>query len=102
MFIRDEPALPLPPLRPGIRIEKIGLVDRVLRETRDQPGRVLIPDADVSKVLVSNHGEQLRHAVHKRLTTDEPDVRMSPGPGRQVLTAAEPDLERDRARHKRE
>ena len=97
VLVRDEAALALAPLRPGIGIEQVDPVERGRRagaaaarsRRRRRCGCCRAPPA-------RSTAEELGHAVDEGLAADEADVRIGRGAcASEMLAAAEADLEPD-------
>src|SRR5215475_15879010 len=94
-LVADDPALPMSPLGPWVRIEDIGARDRAIRQPIQQFGCVAKMQANVADVMGLDGGQHLGHPVDERLATDEPDVRVRECLRREMFTTAETDFEPD-------
>ena len=92
---RDEAALPVFPLRPGIGIEQVDLVDRAFRQPVEHLRRVVVVKADVFSAALLDMPDQLCHGIDEGFDTDETGRRVFDGPVDQVLAAAEADFQPD-------
>jgi hypothetical protein len=94
-LVLDEAPLPMPPFRPGIRIDQFDARERSRRQPLKQRRRVIEMQPDIRKRLQLDRRKRLGHSVDERLDADEPDARVLLGLRDHVLSAAESDLEAD-------
>src|SRR5215469_7742950 len=94
---RKEAAFVVAPFRPGIGKQNEHAIDRGRRQRRDQQARVVSKDPDVVEAPLLDSREKLDDPVLEDLAADEPDLRMPFGLLRQMLAAAETDLQPDRS-----
>jgi hypothetical protein len=93
---RHDPAFVLPAFWPGIRKEDEYPADRGRRQGRYDQSRVIGKDPNVVEPTPLDLGEQLDYSVLEYFAADEPGLRMLRGPLREMLAAAEADLEPNR------
>src|ERR1700719_238181 len=74
--ILHESPLPMPTLRPWIRIEEIDLGNRGVREPSQEIDGVARVEPDVADCIRLDRGQDLGHAVDEGLTADEAICRM--------------------------
>lgn len=94
--ILNEPALPMPPLRPGIRMNEIDPGERRIREPGDQVKRVIEMQTNILKAFGLDAGERLGHAIDERFDANKTDMPICFGFGEHRLTAAKADFETNR------
>jgi len=90
---REEAALMVAPFRPGIRKQDEHAIDRGRQQRRDQQARVVGKDPNVAEAPLLDLREKLDDPVLENLAADEPGCRMPFGLLRQMLAAAEADLQ---------
>jgi hypothetical protein len=69
---------------------------------RQKLGPVPVEDPDIAKTPLLDDGEKFRHAIDEGLAADEADIGVTLGLCREMLAAAEADLEPERARRRAE
>ena len=89
----DEAPLGVARLRPGVRKQQKGPIDRSLGQGRQQQAGVVIEDTDVGKLQLLDPPDQRRDAIDEDLAADESNRGVSTGLLDQVLAAAEADFE---------
>jgi hypothetical protein len=89
-------------LRPGVREEQEDAVERGRRQHRQQQPGIVREDPDIADAAALEMVEQAGDAVDEDLGADQPDLGMSRRLGREMLAAAEADLQPDRGRRRRE
>lgn len=92
-FGAHQTPLVLPGLGPGIGIEQKDALEALLRKRFQQHARVAVIDVDVGKLPALDQRQQLCHAVDERFRADERNIRMKCCLMRDMLAAAEADLE---------
>lgn len=85
-------------LRPGIREEDEGAVDRSSVETRDEVARIAPAQPDVGEALLVDGGEEFGDAVDEGFGADKAGVAMESCLPGEVFAAAEADFEPDTPR----
>src|SRR5215472_12903115 len=90
---RQEAALMVAPFRPGIGKQNEHAIDRGRRQRRDQQPRVVGKNPDVVEAPLLDLREKLDDPVLENLAADESDLGIPFGLLRQMLAAAEADLQ---------
>ncbi|MEY9405744.1 uncharacterized protein (DUF2336 family) [Bradyrhizobium ottawaense] len=91
--VLDEAPFPVPPLRPGIGMDQVDPRQRCLGQPGQQLGGIACEQTDVADVGGLDLREDLGHAVDIGLAADEACRGEALCLGRQMLAAAEADLE---------
>ena len=91
------PALGVLGLGPGIGVEQVEHRQRAVGHPLEHLERVAVMDADVAQRTVAHVDERLGDPVDEGLGTDETVIGQQVGAVRQMLAAAEADLEVQRA-----
>lgn len=90
---RDNPALVVTRLGPGVREQDEGPVDGSVGQTVDKLARVIPVQPDIPQIVVPDIPEQLYDTVDKRLAADNTGVWIVFGLPGEVFTATEADFE---------
>jgi hypothetical protein len=93
---RDDAALVVAQLRPGIGKEDEDAGQYRLGQRRQEQPRIVYEEPDIADVLPLDVGKQLDDAVLEDLAADKALARRRRGLRRQMLAGAKADLERDR------
>ena len=91
----DEAALPVPTLRPRVGIEQVDAGERGRGQPVEQPGGVIVMQADIAEGAVGDRRDRLGHAGDEGLDADEAGAGVGRGVGGQMVAPAEADLEPD-------
>jgi hypothetical protein len=93
--ILHEAPLPMPALRPRIRIAEVHAGKPAGRQPAHDIGGVAVVQPDIVELAIRNGRQCLGHAVDEGLDPDEAGPGMLLRLRNQIFTAAKPDLEPD-------
>ncbi len=96
-FRLHEASFPMPPLRPGIRVDQVEASNALVGQPWEDLGGVAVVQPNIGETALIDGRQRLRHAIDEGLDSDEADVRVTLRLRDEMLAPAEPALQMDLA-----